>query len=422
VSDRIDLRARVVKDLAEVSRIEPSWWALLERAANPEPTKTPLWLLTWWDVFGRSGGRELCLVVLEDKAGEVVGIVPLLRRWVMDAKLFPVQTLELIGSGEDREDEIFSEYLGAIVARGHEAAVAKKLAEMLRGADLGAWDELVMRSMRSDDPWVALLADELRARGMEVNVESSLECPYIALPATWDAYLAGLDGNNRYFVRRTLRELDAWAKPGGAVLRRASTPTELDEGWRILQAIHSERWNGGGSFQSERFRRFHRTVMRELLDGKGGTLDLLWLEVKGEPVAAVYNIVYRGHIHFYQSGRKLDVPKNARPGIAIHLLAIRRAIEQGHHTYDFLASPHQYKHQLAPKERRHLVTLSAVGPSLRARLSSRARREARLLLGRVRELRERYAPPAAQPAPPGAQPAPPEARPAPPEAQPVTKE
>jgi hypothetical protein len=408
VSDGTDLRATVVGDLAEAQRLVPRWWSLLDRALSPQPTQTPLWLLTWWDVFGRSGGRELRIVVLEDKGGEVVGIVPLLRRWVIQRPWIPVQTLELIGSGEDREDEIYSEYIGAIVAAGHERAVAKKLAEMLRQDRLGAWDELIMPAMSDEDPWVQLFADALRAQAIEVDAKATIECPYITLPATWDAYLAGLDGDSRYFVRRTLRDLDAWAKPGGGpVLRRASTEAELAQGFRILEETHGERWQGGGSFQSERFRRFHRSVTRELLhekggtldekggtlDEKGGTLDLLWLEVGGVPVAAVYNIVYRGHIHFYQSGRKLDVPKNARPGIAIHLLAIRRAIEQGQKSYDFLGTPNQYKLKLAPKQKRNLVTLSATGPSLRARASSLLRREARRLLKRVRERRGRNDPP-----------------------------
>jgi len=397
VSTGIDLRATVVNNLAEVQQLVPSWLAILERSAAPQPTQTPLWLLTWWDVFGRSGGRELRVVVMETKAGEVVAIVPLLRRWVLDAKLFPVQTIELLGSGEPREDEIFSEYIGAIIAEGHEASVASKLAEMLHRAELGAWDELVMPAMRGDDPWIERLAEELRSRAIEVKLERTFECPYVALPATWDAYLAGLDGDHRYFVRRTLRELDAWAKPGKPVLRRASTEAELDEGWRLLSALHAERWNGGGVFRSERFRRFHRAVTRELLHGKGGTLDLLWLEVGGQAVAAVYNIVYKGHVHFYQSGRKVSVPKNARPGIAIHLLAIKHSIEAGYHTYDFLASSDQYKTKLAPNQRRHLVTLSASGPSLRARASRLVRSEARVLWKRVRELRARYAPKAAKP-------------------------
>jgi CelD/BcsL family acetyltransferase involved in cellulose biosynthesis len=387
--DRIELRTRVVRDIREITRLVPSWWSLLERAASPQPTQTPLWLLTWWDVFGRSGGRSLRIVVMEDPAGSIVAIVPLLRRWVMDGALFPVLTLELIGSGERQEDEIFSEYIGAVVARGSERAAAQTLAAMLRRGDLGAWDELTMPAMSSEDPWVPLLAEALTAEGIDAGVTTSLECPFIALPKTWDAYVAGLDGNGRYFVRRTLREFDAWAKPGGAKLCAATTEDELDRGFQLLEALHGDRWSGsgGGAFQSERFRRFHRAVTRGLLRGEGGALDLLWLEVRGEPVAALYSIVYRGHVHFYQSGRKTDVPKNVRPGIAIHLLAIQRAIAAGHHTYDFLAHPNQYKQKLAPTHRRHLAALSASGPSLRARASKKARAEARMLVKRLREAR-----------------------------------
>lgn len=409
--DRIELRARVLRDIGEVTRLVPSWWSLLERAVSPQPTQTPLWLLTWWDVFGHAGGRELRLVVMEDPAGAIVAIVPLLRRWVMEGGLFPVLTLELIGSGEREEDEIVSEYIGAIVARGHERAAARKLAAMLRKSELGAWDELTMPAMSSDDPWVPLLAEALSEEGLDARVTTSQECPFIALPKTWDAYVAGLDSNGRYFVRRTLRELETWAKPGGAKLCAATTEDELDRGFHVLEALHGDRWSGsgGGAFQSERFRRFHRAVTRGLLRGEGGALDLLWLEVRGEPVAALYSIVYRGHVHFYQSGRKTDVPKNVRPGIAIHLLAIQRSIAAGHHTYDFLATSHQYKHQLAPTHRRHLASLSATGPSLRARASKKARteararllphlREARALVKRLHEARGRGAPAANAPA------------------------
>ena len=42
---------------------------------------------------------------------------------------------------------------------------------------------------------------------------------------------------------------------------------------------------------------------------KAGALDLRWLNVRGVPVAAAYNIVWRNKIHFYQSGRRLDVQR-----------------------------------------------------------------------------------------------------------------
>lgn len=376
MGDTRAVRVHVIDDARDLRAIEPAWRTLLERAVHPQPTQTPVWLSSWWRVFGGLGGRELRVVVVE-AGGELVGLVPLLRRWVFQDGVFPVATLELLGSGEASEDEICSEYIGAIVARGYETAVARAFASAVSSGTLGGWDELRFVRMSSHDPMVPLLADALSTRGAAVEVRSTDACPFIRLPSTWDEYLAQLDGSKRYFARRTLHDVEIWAGPGGLALRRAESPADLARGWHILQELHEARWDGAGAFQSERFRRFHELVMSRLLRGDGGTLDLLWLEVRGAPAAVLYNIVHQGHVHFYQSGRRRDVPKQVRPGIAAHLLAIRRAIEQGYRTYDFLAPAHAYKQKLAPACERHLVTLSAAAPSLRARAFRGARRTVR---------------------------------------------
>lgn len=380
------VRAYVLDDRAAIERLSSAWWGLLKKAVSPQPMQTPLWLMTWWDVMADDKSRALRVGVVENAAGDVIGVLPLLRRTIVRTAVIPVQTLELVGSGEDEADEIFSEYLGAAVARGEERTVADKFADMLRAGDFGDWDELAMPAMNEDDPWIAIFAEALRARGMATEIKRHLESRYIVLPATWDEYVAGLDGQNRYFVRRTLRDFEAWAKDaGGAVLRRANNEAELAEGWQNLLSGHAERWEGGGAFRSERFKRFHEIVTRALFGGTGGTLDLLWLEVGGKPYASLYNIVYDGNVHFYQSGRSTDVPKNVRPGIAVHLYAIRRAIELGYKSYDFLGQPNQYKRQLAPNHSRWLVNLNAVGPSLRAKISSHARLQARRVANHARE-------------------------------------
>jgi CelD/BcsL family acetyltransferase involved in cellulose biosynthesis len=386
MGERVPVRARIINQAHGLRELAPAWWALLDRAAAPQPTQTPLWLMAWWSVFGSSRGRELRTVVVETTRGEVIGIVPLLRRWTVRDRVVPVSTLELIGSGEDRDDEICSEYIGPIVARGHEQTVAEAMGEVLCSGQLGAWDELRLEAMRDDDLVVPLLAGELARRRATVEVKRTLECPVAVLPATWEEYLAGLGAQRRYFVRRTMRDLEVWAGPEGARLRRASDPAELAHAWRLLQDLHAARWAGQGVFQSDRFRRFHEIVIPALLRGEGGTLDLLWLEVRGQPVAALYNIVYRGHVQFYQGGRILDAPRGARPGIAIHLLAIRRAIEMGYRTYDFLGRADVYKQKLAPGPARRLVTLSAVAPTLRARASSDLRSAARRLVRLARGL------------------------------------
>jgi CelD/BcsL family acetyltransferase involved in cellulose biosynthesis len=111
-------------------------------------------------------------------------------------------------------------------------------------------------------------------------------------------------------------------------------------------------------------------------------LELLWLTVRGEPVAAFYNVVWQGKVYFYQSGRKLDVPESVRPGIVLHARAIRRAIERGRREYDFLAGSSQYKRKLATGIH-PLVLVRAVRAPLREAL----RRAADRGFDHVRQLR-----------------------------------
>ncbi len=148
---------------------------------------------------------------------------------------------------------------------------------------------------------------------------------------------------------------------------------ELEEGKRILSALHQGRWGEEtGKFGSPRFAAFHAAVMPALL--QEGALELLWLSVRGEPVAAVYNIVWNQKVYFYQSGRKVDVPSGVRPGIVLHAQAIRRAIEAGRREYDFLGGGEHYKGQMALASR-PLVQLAWRAPrswSGRAQLPSAA--------------------------------------------------
>jgi CelD/BcsL family acetyltransferase involved in cellulose biosynthesis len=83
----------------------------------------------------------------------------------------------------------------------------------------------------------------------------------------------------------------------------------------------------------------------------------------GEAVAVSYSVVHDGRVHFYQGGRATAVPKGVRPGIVLHLHAIKAAIEAGRREYDFLAGDARYKLQLATATR-PLVALRVTRPSL----------------------------------------------------------
>jgi CelD/BcsL family acetyltransferase involved in cellulose biosynthesis len=388
------LRTHVIENPSELERLAPRWRELLDRAAHAQPVLTPLWLLAWWREFGATGGaggRSLRAIVVED-GSELVGLVPLSWRSTTHRRTIPVRRVELLATGEDESDEICSDYVGALAARGREEDVAAAAAQALGGGALAGWDELRLTAMNGDDPLVPRLAAALRDRGIGAHVEPSGECLYVPLPPTWDDYLRALGSSNRYVVTRSLRELDKWAGHGKWELRRARTVEELAEGRQVLHDLHAERWAAAaqrGVFASGRFSRFHDEIMPRLLAGEDGiALDLAWLVARGEPIAVSYSFVYAHKVYFYQSGRRVDLPKSLRPGIAMHALSIRASIEAGRREYDFLGGASRYKRELA-LARRPLVTLRAVAPSLRARAVEVARLLAERAIERVRAARGR---------------------------------
>jgi CelD/BcsL family acetyltransferase involved in cellulose biosynthesis len=389
------LSCAVVSTAAELEGLQAEWRALLRRSAADSPTLDPLWLLPWWRVYGEGTGRQLRLCLFRE-GRHLVGLAALLRRRYWYGRCLPFARLEPLGADVDEDDGVASDYLNLIAEAGAEGRVARALAGALAAGRAGRCDELVLPRMDGTLTQTERLAEALAAAGFRTERAVGDTAPFIPLPARWEDYLQAL-GKHRRFLVRTLRAFETWAG-GNAVFRLAATPVELEEGKRVLLALHAERWGGAGRegvFRASRFAAFHDAVLPQLL--AEGALQLWWLKVRGEPLAAVYNILWNGRVFAYQSGRKLDVPREVRPGIVLHAHAIGAAIAAGCREYDFLAGGARYKTELAPASR-PLVTLRAVRPgpaeALR-RLASRglnwarrARHVARAALGRFRPARD----------------------------------
>jgi CelD/BcsL family acetyltransferase involved in cellulose biosynthesis len=357
------LACHVLTDFAEVEKLRNAWAELLTRSARPEIVQTPDWLLTWYNVFGSHDGRQLRFGVFRE--GErLIGLAPLLARRHWYRPGLPFRRLEFLATGERPADAICSEYVNVIAERGKEAAVVNSLAAALNSGEFGQWDEIVLSMMNGETPQPFLLTAAFQRQGLRSTLVTTGHTAYIPLPATWEAYLAALSKNNRTMVRDSVRRFEKWAGLDGR-LHRATTQDEMEAGKRILIALHHQRWHGveqTGVFRSPRFLRFHDEILPVLL--RLGAVDLMHLSGPGGgPIAATYNLVWNGQVSFYQSGRKLDVPKNIRPGIVIHASAIRSAIEQGRREYDFLGGAEHYKTQLALASR-PIVQVRAVKPCL----------------------------------------------------------
>jgi CelD/BcsL family acetyltransferase involved in cellulose biosynthesis len=356
------LRCSVVTGPAGLERLRPAWRDLLRRSAADEPVLAPLWLLTWWQVYGQPGGRDLRVCLFHD-GDRLAGLAPLQRRRCWYRPGIPLWRLELLGADVDEGDGVSSDYLNVLAERGAEAGVADALAVAVTAGAFGRWDEVVLPAMAGDGVLPALLTAAFTRAGLAARCTVTGAALHIPLPETWEDYVRRLSANDRRYLLRSLRDFDAWAGPDVQV-GRVTTPAELEEGKRILARLHAERWAAagrGGVFRKSRFAAFHDAVLPQLL--AEGALELIWLQARGEPLAALYNFVWNGKVYNYQSGRKVDLPRGLRPGIVLHARAIRAAIEAGRREYDFLAGGEQYKKQLALAAR-PLVQVRAARPCL----------------------------------------------------------
>lgn len=377
---------RIVSESAALDCWTSDWRRLLERSEGASPMLGPDWLCSWWRVFGDSDGRRLRIGLIFDEK-RLIGLAPLLCRRHWYRSLIPFRRLELLGTGENDRDEICSDYIGVLAERGSEALVAETLVRGLLNGAFGGWDELVLTSMNGEAALPQLLQERLSSSALSTTLAVTNQSPYVPLPRSFDDYLKALPSQRRYLVRRSLRDFEQWAG-SRACLHSVTRESELEQGFAILERLHAERWaanDKSGAFASQRFRAFHAAVMPRLF--AAGSLDLSWISVDDEPIAALYNVVHDGKVYFYQSGRKPSLPRGIRPGIVMHAHAIRRAIEAGRREYDFLAGQSRYKLDLALANR-PLVELRAVRASLVEAMRRVAELGVRGLKAAREELRE----------------------------------
>jgi GNAT acetyltransferase-like protein len=223
----------------------------------------------------------------------------------------------------------------------------------LPDADFGAlvtrldglpWDVMVLDNVAERSPNIDRLSAACEGRGWLVRRRPLWRCPYLELPGNWDAYLASLPPSRRQTIRRKERTLyrqhDVRVTDYG--------PERLREGWQRLKELHERRWDGVGAFGNPSFERLHLAFGSMLAEQ--GALWLATLDLDGTPAAAWYGFSVADTVYFYQGGRD---PRWERESVGAILMGImiRRAIERGFRTFDFLRGEEPYKLNWTPTVR-----------------------------------------------------------------------
>ena len=314
VGDPMPFRCSVLTTPCELEALRAAWDDLLGRSAADGPMLSPLWLLAWWRVFGGSRAGAGSRSPPSTKATGSSASRRSSRGRTGTAPGIPFRRLELLGhgragGGRDSAPSTSASSPSAAPRRPSPRASPRRSSE---GA-LGPWDELVARRRSTATSPIAALARRraLRARRRRRDRARGAGLLHRAA-ADLRRVPARLSPSSRYLVTRSLRDFERWAG-GGAELRVAATPAELEEGRRALVALHGERWGGRRRLRLAALPRLPRR------GDAGAPRRGARSSCRGSPCAASPSprrttSSGAGRVYFYQSGRRLDVPAEPPPG------------------------------------------------------------------------------------------------------------
>ena len=208
------LEASVIRDMPGFEALATEWDGLLSRSGSPEIFRTYEWLRTWWEVFGVEGGRRPLVVVVR-QGRTLVGLAPFVVRDLGRGRA-RVRRLELMGTGEDKSDEVCSYFGDIIAATGFEEAVCDCVWRCLQ-AERGNWDEAVWSGILEG----SLIARYLRPRahdGGRASTASSFGRRYwVDLSGgSFDAFLGGFSKKRRSRFQSYRRKLEKEGVARGA--------------------------------------------------------------------------------------------------------------------------------------------------------------------------------------------------------------
>lgn len=349
-----------LSDQSSLNAVRREWDALIDEA-DAAFFCAPDWIDTWrdtiapkvrprvltgWNADGRL--RAIWPLGLAIEGGGVARcrvLSPMGGRVVSGDRLDPVATNDAPASAE-REALM-------IDALSRARALAEREADLFRFAELAA-----------QGPVARALTDSSRAD--ECLIRDRRTLPYVALPDSFDTYLAGLSYNRRGLIRRKERL---------AIQRHELKWRTNDEGVSIEAAIeafmglHGQRWRlagQAGNFTNAAFATFIRRFTRITL--KRGWLRLHRL-CDGDRTLAAMLVFHRGRrAYYYQSGWDPAIAELS-PGSLCLARAIRTAIDERLSVLDLLRGDEPYKRHWATGCDETLTALEAIGMRGRARLT-----------------------------------------------------
>jgi CelD/BcsL family acetyltransferase involved in cellulose biosynthesis len=302
---------------------EAAWDRLVAASRLRSPFLSWTWQREWARVFAEN--RRLAIHRVEDGSGRLVALLPLHES--------APGTLQILGGAD------VSDYLDLIAVQGREEEAWMALLQA-RSAERVEW---ALHAVPAASPTVTAMAQLAAAYGLAVSVTVEERCPVLALPPSWEIYLASLSGKHRHELLRKTRRLEREAPD--ARVACVETPAEIEARLGDFFALHRRSRAGKARFMDDRMEGFFRRAL--LAFAARGACRLWFLDTQSHPIAAFVTIEWSDTVGLYNSG--FDPERAAlSPGVVLLAQLVRDAIARGRRTFDFLRGEERYKYEFEP--------------------------------------------------------------------------
>jgi CelD/BcsL family acetyltransferase involved in cellulose biosynthesis len=311
---------------AQAQEIADDWCRLLDASGRPYPFLHPAWHTVWSQTFPAPTGDDRFLLTVRD-GSRLRLVAPLERRGTR---------LTLAGDHE------ICDYMDIVADPDADAAAWHRLLDALAAIP---WQELVLWGLPEDSLTRQILPRLAAARGWSVEDALEAVCPRVALPASWEEYLASLSKKDRHELRRKLRRFQA----AGATLRveTLTQPDAVRAGLDDFIRLHTASRQDKREFMTPQMETFFR-AMAVALAGYG-LVRLAFVELDGVRVAGLLAFDAGEELLLYNSGYDPALA-HASVGIASKALLLREAIAEGRRWFDFLRGAEPYKYDLGGRD------------------------------------------------------------------------
>ena len=300
--------------------IEKEWERLLPDSVTNNIFLTPSWQKTWWESV-KPSGQELRIVRFAE-GDTTFGIAPL---------IFDSGVITFLGGTDLWDIHDF------IVLRGREEDFSKAFLGYLEGEE---WSELRLESLLEESPALCHFMPLAVEKGYRVEREEEDKLMGVALPETWDEYLAGLRKKDRHELRRKLRRLEGEVDYRIEQLSDVHDVSQAMDDFLHLMAQSREEKS---EFLTSERGSFFRDMALEMAER--GFLQLFFMEVGGVRTAATVCFDYNNVRSLYNSGHNTDYA-SLGTGFLLKALCLKEAVCNGKEYFDLLRGTEPYKQHL----------------------------------------------------------------------------